>query len=91
MSVLKVLTISSAGCVRGFSQTNLYNTSRKTRLLVATANDLLIIGINGPLLKKVECTEVTYFLAQVRQARGALDKALPKRVEISRHNSKLFA
>ena len=51
ISVLKVLPVSSADCERGFSQMNLFHTSGRNRLIITSVNDLLMIGINGPLLK----------------------------------------
>ena len=50
ISALKVLPIASADCERGFSQMNLYHTSRRKRLLKTAVCDLFTTGINGPPL-----------------------------------------
>jgi hypothetical protein len=91
ISILQVLPVSSAECERGFSQMNLYHTSGRNRLQVASVDDLLMVGINGPPLALWNAHK--YVISWLKAGRhGALDKAtgLPRKSETACHSSKLF-
>ena len=91
VDLLKVLPVSSADCERGFSQMNLYHTSGRNRLLVQSVNDMMMIGINGPLLHAWNASK--YVISWIKSGRhGALDKptGLPSNKEVVSHSSKLF-
>ena len=88
---IDVLPISSADCARGFSQMNLYHTSGRNRLLVNSANDLLMVGINGPPLEALDPSK--YVISWLKPSHhGALDKAtgLPKKAPIVKPSAQLF-
>lgn len=91
VSLLEVLPISSAVCEQGFSQMNLYHTPGRNRLMTATVNDLMMIGVNGPPLCDWNVNK--YVISWLKQEKhGALDKAtgLPKK-DVAKTSTKLFA
>jgi len=77
LNLLHVLPISSAECERGFSQMNLYHTKGRNRLLVSSMNDMLMVGINGPLLETWNAAK--YVVSWLKAGHhGALDGSTKK-------------
>ena len=71
---------------------NLCHTSGRNRLLVTSVDDLLMVGVNGPLLAMWNAEK--YVVSWLKAgSHGALDRVagLPKKVGTARHSSKLFS
>ena len=90
-TVLEIVPISSAECERRFSQMNLYHSTARNRLLVNSESDLLMTGINGPLVCHWNVQK--YVISRLKSGRhGALEKAtgVPRKDDIISHSVKLF-
>ena len=71
---------------------NLCHTSGRNRLLVTSVDDLLMVGVNGPLLAMWNAEK--YVVSWLKAgSHGALDRVagLPKKVETARHSSIPFS
>ena len=88
--LLQARPVSSADCERRFSQMTIYHTSGRNRLLVSSESDMMMAGVNGPLLDVWNAQK--YVISWLKAGRhGTLDKAIgiAKKKEPVSHRAKL--